>query len=660
MIVSVTITESREAEIGDAIRSVVDHVDRVLLVDTGIKDGTEEVARKIAKEKLRVAKHAWVDFSTARNAGFRFAEELGATWVVIVDSDERLNFGELNLQEELAAITEDVVLMESCTGFYSKEKIIRAGRGACFSGPTHEYLHCGSRTSLKGTTFLELGKSKEQYAMKYMRDVALLTAYLKKEPNAARWWYYLGTSFEGLGDPKRAAEAFNRCVVLGKFGGEAAWAAYKHAEMLYLLKQFEGAIYAAARGLAADATYAECAWMAALAAFKLGRKGQASAWARLSESVGRYKGSGRGTEREHFKHLPALYELPYDILRYALPEGEERTQAARDFMQAKLARLGIGSQEDLERLSVSRRGRPTLREEARTMLRPRALREMLPSFRSTKIQFDPPNGYRPMNPSICLHKGEIWCVVRCVNYSMSGRSYSIDDPDKVVRTDNYLGRLRLSGEFTEPTLMRDLDPAPRQESKIVGYEDIRLVSVASKDGPELTASCTVCDRDAARRLIAKLTLDPDGNITRADVQESQQRHEKNWMPVAVDGALRWVYSLDPTKIIPGPVLDCPLQLEHQRGGAAISFGDGYLCITHETIETNEGRIYLHRFVRLDAEFKVTGVTPSWMFEHYGVEFCAGLLHLDGELVISYGVKDREAWIARVDAKEVESMEWIEP
>lgn len=662
MIVSVTITDSRESQIGDAIRSVVGHVDRVLLVDTGIKDGTEAVAREVAQEKLRIARHAWVDYSTARNAGFRFAEELGATWIVIVDSDERLSIGE-NLRADLAKIQEDVVLMESSSGFYSKQKVIRAGRGAHFTGPTHELLNAASWTTLKGATFSELGKSKEQLARKYARDVELLTEYIKTNPTVPRWWFYLGISQEGLGDLKQAANSFSRCVLLGKFGYEPAWAAYKHAEMLYLMGQFEGAIYAAARGLAADATYAECAWMAGLAAYRLGRNEQAIAWARLSEAVGRFKGCGveNGCGREYgFKHLPKLYELPYDILRYALPEGEKRKQAERDFAQAKLARLGVGSQEELDCVSVRLRTLPPRRDEARSMLRPSPLQAMLPSVRSTKIQFEPPNGYRPMNPSVCRHNGELWCVVRSVNYAITGRDYSVDDTDGIVRTENYLGRLLPSGEFVEPKLMRDLDPSPRQESRIVGYEDIRLVSVEGPEGPELAASCTVCDRDASRRMIAKLDLDRDGNVTRAHVQEGMQQHEKNWMPLVIDGELGWIYSLDPTRVLPGPVRPCPLRLDHLRGGAAISFKDGYLCVTHEAIETNEKRIYLHRFVRLDGQFNVTAVSPAWIFAHHGIEFCAGLV-LDGdELVVPYGIDDREAWVMRVRVSDVEAMSWIEP
>ena len=294
------------------------------------------------------------------------------------------------------------------------------------------------------------------------------------------------------------------------------------------------------------------------------------------------------------------------------------------------------------------------------MLRPERLSAACPSFRATRIRFEPPKGWAAMNPSICRHAGRIWCVVRTVNYTMRGRHYTIHDPKRVVRTENYLGTLRATGEFVNPRRMRDLDRSPRVRSSIVGYEDVRLASVTGKGGRALVGSATVCDRVSGRRLIARLDLTPAGDVRHATVQPSNQENEKNWMPLVVGRQYAWVYSLDPTAILPGPLRDCPLSLDHLRGGAAIPLDGGYLCVTHEVVEADEGRIYLHRFVRLDQRFFVTAVSPGWVFDHHGIEFCAGMV-LDGpRLVLSYGVEDREAWVARVDVKEVDAMRWIKP
>jgi tetratricopeptide (TPR) repeat protein len=659
VIVSVTISDSREAEIADAIRSVVGHVDRVLLIDTGITDRTVERAREVAGTKLSVVKHEWVDFSAARNAGLQHAKKLGAEWAIIVDSDERIDFGTLNLRDELSKIQADMVLIWTDDGHahYPKEKILRTASGAIFVGPTHEVPVGGTHATLQGATFSALPKSQEQLSKKFSRDVVLLSDYVRKHPSDPRWWFYLGLSYEGLGKLESAADAFGECNRRRKFGEEAAWSAFKQAWQFFILERFEEAIAAAARGIGSDATFAECAWIAAVAAMRLNRTDQAIALARMTEAAGRYKGCGRA--RTYFQHTPALYELPYDVLRYALPEGSERRQAEADFHAAKLARLGTSVERDLERLSITRN--VFSRHEARSMLRPPLLSDLCRGTRTQKIRFEPPNGWKTMNPSICWHNGEMWCVVRTVNYSMIGRQYTIHDPEGIVRTENYLGRLDLeSGELIDPKLMRDLDASPRQDSKIVGYEDIRLISVEGSEKNTLSGSATVCDRDASRRMIARIHLNSDHDVERAVVQPSNQFHEKNWMPISTEGRIAWIYSLDPTMILPGPTRNCPFALEHLRGGAAIAFEDGYLCVVHEVIETDESRVYLHRFVQLDERFNVIGVSVSWIFDHYGIEFCAGIAQDGDDIVLSYGLDDRESWIARVSAEEIEKMKWMNP
>lgn len=161
-------------------------------------------------------------------------------------------------------------------------------------------------------------------------------------------------------------------------------------------------------------------------------------------------------------------------------------------------------------------------------------------------------------------------------------------------------------------------------------------------------------------MIGRLYLNDEGDVDRVEVQETSQEHEKNWMLLSVNGELAWIYSLDPTAILPGPLRECPFALEHLRGGAAIAFDSGYLAVTHEVVEADEGRIYLHRFVRLDSEFHVTAVSPAWVFAHYGIEFACGMARDGDRLVIAYGVEDREAWTAQVDVKEIEAIKWITP
>jgi hypothetical protein len=59
------------------------------------------------------------------------------------------------------------------------------------------------------------------------------------------------------------------------------------------------------------------------------------------------------------------------------------------------------------------------------------------------------------------------------------------------------------------------------------------------------------------------------------------------------------------------------------------------------------RVYLHRFVSLDDEFRITGISPQFIFRAPGIEFAAGLAILDNSVIVSFGVADRECWLARL-------------
>lgn len=654
-IIATIISDSRENEIADAILSAVDHVDEFLIVDTGISDSTVERAREATGNKrLHYVRYPWTNsFSAARNKGICTAkEELSADWILILDTDERMQFG-IDLRRELRRAEEDVLLTYADDLSYVKEKLIRAKCLARYEGPTHEALIGGKKRGLlRGVTFAELPKTEEQLRKKFLRDIDLLRTHVDDHgARDPRWFFYLGCCFEALGEPIEAIEHFGICAQARGSGPEAAWARYKQAEIQFTLGEFDRAIRKAAVGIAADPAFAECACIAGEACLALDRKEDAAAWARMAISIGRYE--GKAPERLWFRDLPSLYERPYRIL-------EQATGLCTAYVPATRARLhAMSNINDLEQLSVSRSAPASAREDARKMLSAANIAFFCPSVKHQKIFFDPPDGLLPMNPSICWHADDMWCVIRAVNYTMKGRQYVVHDPGGVVRSKNYLGQLDPRGFLVNVNEILDHDESPRFSSKIVGYEDIRLVGNEAHMVP--WASATVCDRhpDGGRR-VAMLVLSSTANVKRAEVQPSNQIDEKNWMPLNVNGQLTWIYSLDPTAILPGPLNKCRFALDHLRGGAATQYRSGYLCVTHEVVEHPNGRDYLHRFVKLDKKFNVVAVSKTWCFQKSGVEFCAGIVCRGGKITLSYGRDDREAWMAIFAAKDLEKMEWMTP
>jgi tetratricopeptide (TPR) repeat protein len=346
MIVSTTLTASNADVIGDALASVLDQVDRCLVIDTGARDDTLDVARRIAGDKLLVREYPWRnDFAAARNFALDAAQAAGAEWAVTVDTDERLLFDPgFDLRAALAATPARVLLVSQTDGSYAKERIIRLPTALRWAGPTHEALggqRTGDSATIAGVRFSELPKDATALRRKFERDVAILRRHTKQHAREPRWHYYLGASHADLGQHAAAIEAFRTCASLGGWAEEGAWACFRAAECCCALERWQEAIDFCARGLAIRPATAELAWLAGLAAYRAKRYEDAIAWSNMAIVNGHYQGAGASFPRISFRQPSALYEGPYDVLRrtfVATGNEEAAAEAARECEEAQRAR----------------------------------------------------------------------------------------------------------------------------------------------------------------------------------------------------------------------------------------------------------------------------------------------------------------------------------
>jgi predicted GH43/DUF377 family glycosyl hydrolase len=126
--------------------------------------------------------------------------------------------------------------------------------------------------------------------------------------------------------------------------------------------------------------------------------------------------------------------------------------------------------------------------------------------------------------------------------------------------------------------------------------------------------------------------------------------------------LQFIYLCDPTRVVDERARTIAettpaIKADQFRGGSqAISFDGGWLALIHEARERRPGgsRYLQHRFIWLDRANALRRVSRAFFFNKIDSEFAAGLAwHPDRKrLLVSYGVGDREAWIATVDAAEV--------
>jgi hypothetical protein len=630
-------------------------------------------------DKVRCVDWKWRDdFSLARNLSLAIATAVVGepAWGVILDTDERLHLDpSVDLRDALAThhAEADVLLVASKDG-YQKDRFFRLPtQGAAFVGPTHEVcLGWKNRQTLAGMTFSELAKSPAELYVKRSRDERLLSEYTKKHPNDARWFYYLGDTLVGLERYDEAVVAFDRCASLRGWNEECAWASYRSAKISLDKGDYEKVIDACCRGMAHHAGLAELPWIAAVASSRLGRRDQATYWATISAAMGMNEGYGPKIPRMGFRHDPARWELPYDVLRYTT-SGEEQAEAERKFYAAKEKRYGMPS----SMASISRNVHDAVRHEARNdvALLARPIATILSTVRASKLLVDEAvlvaggaAGYHLSNPSVAVHGGQLLCAIRSVNYKVEDdASYVVPASDcGEVKTQNFLSEIDPS-TLTVRSIRHigDYADAPKFPSLIHGYEDLRLIPLPGR----LVASATMRDRAPNNRNAIALLELSDRGVERAYVQDGD-RHEKNWMPI-LDGTadVSFLYMTDPTTVtrFDPETGQCKqvarhvprFSLDHLRGGSQlIPMSDaslGFLAVTHEVTLRDKNRVYLHRFVRFAPDFTVAAVSEPWFFRRRGVEFCAGLARMGDDLILSYGLGDCEAWLMRVNETEVLAM-----
>jgi hypothetical protein len=334
MIVSCTITDNRQHVIADALRSIIDHVDKCIVIDTGVTDRTLEVADEVAGKKLVVSRFTWVDdFSAARNFGLDAAHHFGADLALNVDTDERWEWN----GDDLALYDAPVLMVPTRGGTHVKEHVFRLPRQRAYSGRVHECYPSDGAVTMQKARVWELPKDGAGNQAKYERDLRILEG---QEVKDSRCWFYLGQTLDCLGRPipERIA-AFQKCYQCDGWDEESAWACFLCAELSLQSNDPAGALRWALNGLGRHAGIGEMYWIAGLAQYRRGQWQQAVYWARQAVSMGCYQGHGTQVPRIGFRKPACLYENPFDLLHWGLKQLGRHDEAAQMLVLHESARL---------------------------------------------------------------------------------------------------------------------------------------------------------------------------------------------------------------------------------------------------------------------------------------------------------------------------------
>jgi tetratricopeptide (TPR) repeat protein len=214
------IVRDEERYLADCLRSLRGLADEVVVVDTGSRDRTPEIARE---SSARLYDVPWCnDFAAARNAAL---DRCHGEWILYIDADERARpCDRATLERQLRKWWHvgHYVMLYPKRGYtpYREMRLFRNAPDIRFEGVIHENIwpalhRHGGRIGYSNLALDHEGYETEQ-ERKHARNLPLLLRALEVDPKRVYCWYHLGRIYRELGRIAQAREALQRAVELAR------------------------------------------------------------------------------------------------------------------------------------------------------------------------------------------------------------------------------------------------------------------------------------------------------------------------------------------------------------------------------------------------------------------------------------------------------------
>jgi glycosyltransferase involved in cell wall biosynthesis len=239
------IVKNEASVIERCLRSVRPYIHAWAIADTGSTDGTQDIVRKfLADLPGELIERPWVDFATNRNEALDVARRHG-DYALIIDADDTL---EADADFVYPALEAPGYVLKILYGqvVYWRDAFPRLDQDWKWEGVLHETLQCSNLGRVRKLDGLRIrctadgARSKVGKDEKFARDAEVLRAALEKEPNNARYAFYLAQSLRDCGRLSEAIDAYRHRVEMGGWAEEVYFSKF----MIARLKERSGAAYA--------------------------------------------------------------------------------------------------------------------------------------------------------------------------------------------------------------------------------------------------------------------------------------------------------------------------------------------------------------------------------------------------------------------------------
>lgn len=248
----VMIVKDEAASIVATIESCKPHVDRVVILDTGSTDGTQDLIRQACDGvPLQLYEEPFVDFGTTRNRALELAGERTVFTLMLsgdetlVDGAELRTFCEQHRADSEGAYLVGVDFGPRC--FYPSPRLARASACWRHMGRVHEVLVSphGSSASVEvaGCNIRhDKRDAPEHSTARWEESLALMLEEHAANPANTRTVFYIAQNLHCLKRYDEAAEWYEKRFKMGGWPEEVFFSLYRRAECMGALGNVDLAV----------------------------------------------------------------------------------------------------------------------------------------------------------------------------------------------------------------------------------------------------------------------------------------------------------------------------------------------------------------------------------------------------------------------------------
>ena len=283
----------------------------------------------------------------------------------------------------------------------------------------------------------------------------------------------------------------------------------------------------------------------------------------------------------------------------------------------------------------------------------------------------------PSSSCMLKYENNYYCIQRCVNYIIDKEngSYIFRGNFKTIKTENIMLTLDNNLNIINENIIKY--DKPPFKNNIEGYEDVRFFN----DINNFIATSLQHHNRGYPTIISGNIENPKENPKFSNIKNWCINYccEKNWIPIPKFSCPNYqkenvcIYKIHPLELVNidtgfihkqnnlKPLIKNQ-ELTHRLRGSSIiiEWNNGFLMIVHQVgMKHNGKRIYYHRWLWIDKNWKYFKLSPTFNFEKEDIEYTLSICNYDNDktsgfatkgcnVLINYSIYDNNSNIICVD------------